>query len=78
MPEVTYTGPKSKADISTEYQIEDEKGKVHVLRMGVATDVPAGLAKELLAGDGRVSGHGFEKAEAPAADGNTTSAASRS
>lgn len=77
MPEVTYTGPTSRADISTEYVVDDENGKTHILRKGIATDVPASLAKELLAGEGRIKGHRFEKAAA-SADGNTAPAASRS
>ncbi len=67
MPTITYNGPSSKADISTEYHVRDEKGKMVVLRLGKPTEVPDALAKELLGGDARHKGHKFERSEDEAA-----------
>ncbi len=67
MPNITYGGPSSRSDVSTEFHIRDEGGKMHVLVKGVAVDVPDALAKELLSGSDRVKGHKFEAEAKPAA-----------
>lgn len=57
---VTYKGPSRRDDISTEFIVRDEGGKVHSLRKGVATDVPDELGSALVAGDEeRFKGHKF-------------------
>lgn len=71
MPEITYGGPTARDDISTAFQVRDANGKTHLLRKGVATDVPDDVAK-LLTGDDTPRGHKFEaKAKAPSASTGT-------
>lgn len=62
MPNITYGGPTSRDDISTEFIVRDENGKPHTLRKGYASEVPADVAKRLL-GDDAPKGHKFAKSE---------------
>lgn len=60
--QITYGGPTSRDDISTEFVVRDESGKPHTLRKGYATEVPDDVAKRLL-GDDAPKGHKFAQAQ---------------
>lgn len=61
---VQYDGPSDKSDLSTEFHVRDEKGKMHRLykdrpvAQGGHGDVPDELAKRLLGKDAP-AGHKF-------------------
>lgn len=64
MSQVVYKGPSSRADVSTEFVIEDADGKSYRLLKGrPSDDLPDALVTELLEGSPRLTGHRFAAAE---------------
>lgn len=59
---VVYEGPTDKADISTEFHIEDEDGDFFRLYLDQPVPVSDSLSKELLGDSERCEGHQFRAA----------------
>lgn len=60
MDRLVYTGPSAKDDISEEFHVRDEDGKMHRLTKGQVSDsLPDSLRAELLEGSDRTKGHKF-------------------
>lgn len=62
MERVVYEGPTKKDDISNEFHVRDEDGKMHRLSKGEPSDeLPDSLRSELLDGSDRTKGHKFRE-----------------